>query len=1033
MGQGPLIFALIFFTTFSVYFFLGIYIIHMNSKSSQNRYFFILTISLCFWSFGFSIANFAKTEEACLIWRRIAALGWSMAYSLMLHFFLILTDRKKVLKLWWFKVFLYIPGLISMYVFAISNKMASQQYNLVSTRYGWTNLPVNNGWDIFFYCYFASYSIACLLVVWDWKRRTNDGRLSKQQANPITYALLVALILGTFTDLILGLILTTPLPQMAPVVILIPTSAVYYSIKRYGLFSSNDSEQKELILTGKTRMVLYRYLSTAYIAGAIICFLPYYLPHMIYGEGNLSNTIYTSVIFMLFGIAILIFQIVIKKQHIMDVLVLLVMLISIPVITLRFIEFSSVTVWAFPIILMVISLVFNRTIPLILISVVAIITQLLIWINSPSHIIYLDEFDFLIRMGIFVIALMIGLIVNKIYISKLKETAYQSDFNRMISEISFEFVGVNKENFDDKADFLLEKIGGFFQASHAYIYLFNNDRYTLTYSYEWRNQEVGFKNEVKKEIALSDFPWLMHYIINNKPFCIPDINKLPISAKAEKEYLIKNKVKSIVTIPIEGNGEVRGFIGIESIETHRECSDAHINHIRILANMLADGITKIKAEHEIEYMAYYDHLTGLPNRTLFLDRLNQAINMAKRNEHLLGIILIDLDGFKAINDTMGHSVGDTILKEVSKSLKGFLRKSDTIARFAGDEFILIVNNASNIEDIKEVADRLFERFKKPFYIGKHELFITGSAGISIYPIDGDDTDALVKNADTAMFEAKSMGKNQYVLCTHEMKEDVKQKLILSNSLYRVKERGELFIHYQPLINLDKGQITGVEALLRWRHPVYGMISPNVFIPLAEKIGLINTIGEWVLMMACTQNKQWQDMGYGPIRMAVNISAAQFKSPHMVSTVERILKETKLDPKYLDLEITETIAINETNQVVDVLEKLKELGVTISIDDFGTEYSSLSRLKLLPIDRIKIDMQFIRSIEESEKDKAITEVIINLAKSLGLGVVAEGVETANQLEFLEMKKCDEVQGYYYYRPGPVEDIEELLGHKQGHNN
>ena len=182
MGQGPLIFALIFFTTFSVYFFLGIYIIHMNSKSSQNRYFFILTISLCFWSFGFSIANFAKTEEACLIWRRIAALGWSMAYSLMLHFFLILTDRKKVLKLWWFKVFLYIPGLISMYVFAISNKMASQQYNLVSTRYGWTNLPVNNGWDIFFYCYFASYSIACLLVVWDWKRRTNDGRLSKQQA-----------------------------------------------------------------------------------------------------------------------------------------------------------------------------------------------------------------------------------------------------------------------------------------------------------------------------------------------------------------------------------------------------------------------------------------------------------------------------------------------------------------------------------------------------------------------------------------------------------------------------------------------------------------------------------------------------------------------------------------------------------------------------------------------------------------------------------------------------------------------------------
>lgn len=1027
MGQGQLIFSLLFFGVFSVYIFFGIYIIQMNSKSSVNRSFFILTITLCLWSFGFSIANFAVNQEQCLIWRRIAALGWSSAFAFLLHFLLILTDKKKILKLWWFKILIYIPAIICIYVFAISNKMTNIQYNLIQTKYGWTNLAVNNGWDIFYYIYYASYSVACLIILWDWYRKAADDKVRKQ-AKSITYALLVALFLGSLTEFVLGFILTTPIPQIAPVVILIPISTVYYSIKRYGLLSIMPADIDELILSGKTRAILYRYLSIAYLAGGLICFLPYFTPQMIYGERNLQNALNTTGLFSVFGLAVILFQ-RIKKQNIKDALVLLVMLISIPVITLRFIEFASVTVWVFPIILMIISLVFNQKRPLIMIAVISVFTQMLVWLFKPSLVINLDEFDFIIRMGVYVIALMIGLMVNNIYISKLKETAYQSDFNRMISEISFDFVGINKENFDIKTNYLLEKMGDFFRASRTYIYFINNEKQTMRYSYEWCNQGIDSELNAKEEVLLTEFPWLMRYIINNKPICIPDVSKLPPEASAEKNHLIEKEIKSLVTIPIEGKGEIRGFIGINSIESHRKCSDSHINLIQILANVLADGITKIKAEEEIEYMAYYDYLTGLPNRILFSDRLNQAIHMAKRNDNFLGIMFVDLDSFKAINDTMGHNVGDIILKEVSQSMVGCLRKSDTVARFGGDEFVVIINNISDVKDIKTVADKIFDRFRKPFYVGKHELFITGSGGISIYPIDGEDTDTLVKNADTTMYQAKTKGKNQYVFCTDEMKEDVKQKLILSNSLYRAKERGELFVYYQPLINLTKGEITGVEALLRWKHPVYGMISPGVFIPLAEKNGLINAIGEWVLKTACTQNKRWQDMGYSPIRMAVNLSAAQFKSPQLVSTVERTLKETGLSPKYLELEITETVAIDETNYIIEILDKLKEIGVTLAIDDFGTEYSSLSRLKLLPINRIKIDMHFVQSIEESEKDKAITDIIIKLAKSLGLHVIAEGVETAKQLEFLQMHNCDEVQGFYYYRPMPVDDMEKILASKQ----
>ena len=318
-----------------------------------------------------------------------------------------------------------------------------------------------------------------------------------------------------------------------------------------------------------------------------------------------------------------------------------------------------------------------------------------------------------------------------------------------------------------------------------------------------------------------------------------------------------------------------------------------------------------------------------------------------------------------------------------------------------------------------------EMFEYPFNVDGQELYMTGSAGVAVYPFDGADAETLTKNADIAMYMAKSRGKNQYALCTTDMKEEVKQNIKLSNYLYRVQERGELIIYYQPQIKLNTGKIIGLEALLRWNHPEMGMILPNTFIHLAEMNGTINSIGEWVLKTAIRQNKLWQDNGYPHLRMAVNLSVIQFNNPRFVNSVEHILQETGMKPEYLELEITESIATKEAGNIVDILNQLKQLGVSISIDDFGTEYSSLNRLKELPIDRIKIDMQFVQGIEGNEKDQAITKVIINLAKGLGLEVVAEGVETAPQLEFLNQRMCDEVQGYYYYKPMPAEEIEKLF--------
>ena len=520
--------------------------------------------------------------------------------------------------------------------------------------------------------------------------------------------------------------------------------------------------------------------------------------------------------------------------------------------------------------------------------------------------------------------------------------------------------------------------------------------------------------------------WWTDQIRRNQALHITDVGSLPQGAEELQALLAHCGVQSFLSVPIESDGHVLGFLGIDSRQQQHQWDEDHSKLLQIIANLLATGLIKIGADREIEQMAYYDHLTLLPNRLLFTDRTNQAISLAKRTGKLIGILFVDLDSFKAVNDTLGHRSGDILLQEVAVSLRTHLRSSDTVARFGGDEFLVMINNMTSTEDILRVVNSILCLFQKPFQLedGK-EFYITISAGLSVFPTDGEDVEALIKNADVAMYRAKSLGKNQCVLCTPALKEEVHQSIRLSNDLFRAQDRGELEVYYQPQVDLSQNKITGLEALLRWNHPQLGMILPDRFIELAEKNGLINGIGDWVFRQACAQNKRWQNMGFSKLRMAVNVSVHQFKNPGFVNSIENVLAETGLEPRYLEIEITESTATKESASITTALQQLKDFGICISIDDFGTEYSSLSRLKTLPIDRVKIDMQFIQGLEDNEKDQEITKIIIYLAKSLGLKVLAEGVETTGQLDFLNHKMCDEVQGFYYYKPMPAQEVEIIL--------
>lgn len=425
-----------------------------------------------------------------------------------------------------------------------------------------------------------------------------------------------------------------------------------------------------------------------------------------------------------------------------------------------------------------------------------------------------------------------------------------------------------------------------------------------------------------------------------------------------------------------------------------------------------------EATRDLAYLAQYDSLTGLANRGLFRDRLAQALARADRHERLVALLFLDLDGFKAINDTLGHDAGDNLLKTVADRLRGCVRRADTVARLGGDEFAVILEGVSRIGDATAVAQKILDTVALPFILNGQEVFVTTSIGIAVYRRDGEDAEALTKNADTAMYRAKEQGRSTYQIYTADLHEKILQRLALESGLRRALERGEFLLYYQPRVNLRSGAITGMEALLRWRHPERGLVSPVEFIPVAEESGLIIPIGEWVLREACAQSRAWHAAGLPRLRVAVNLSARQFRHKDLAEAVARIVAETGLEPEWLELELTEGFLMENTQASSATLAALKAMGLRISIDDFGTGYSSLNYLQRFPIDTLKIDQSFVRGIPTDPDAAAIVTAIIALAHSLRLEVVAEGAETKEQIEFLKAQGCDEIQGYLFSPPLPA---------------
>jgi diguanylate cyclase (GGDEF)-like protein/PAS domain S-box-containing protein len=431
------------------------------------------------------------------------------------------------------------------------------------------------------------------------------------------------------------------------------------------------------------------------------------------------------------------------------------------------------------------------------------------------------------------------------------------------------------------------------------------------------------------------------------------------------------------------------------------------------------------AEERVQFLAFYDALTGLPNRTLFRDRLTKELASARRRKDKVALLFLDLDRFKDINDSLGHSVGDLLLKEVAERLRTWGREQDTVARLGGDEFLITLTQVKDVPDVAIAAERLMDAMTAGFVIQGHSLNVSCSIGISIFPEHGANCETLIQNADAAMYSAKADGRDNFRFFTEDMNAQAVERLTLESSLRSALAKEQLFLMYQPQMDIATGRITGLEALLRWQHPELGLVPPDRFIRIAENSGLIVPIGEWVLRTACSEARKWQDEGFSPVTVAVNVSAIQFRQESFGEVIRKVLRETGLPPQNLALELTESLLFTNADLMLSVIQELKAIGVTLAIDDFGTGYSSFSYLRQFQISKLKIDRSFIRNVAANPDDAAITAAIISMAKSLHLKVIAEGVEDEAQMAFLRAHQCDEIQGYYFSKPLAVDKVADKL--------
>ena len=1009
----------------------GAYIVAANVKSNVNKLFVFMTSTLAIWSFAFSISTSAPTAEVSAFWGCVSVFGWGVFYSVMLRFVLILTKAKRRLNKWVRLAVIYVPALINIILFAPFGFLGTKQFRLVQSDFGWVNtLPINMG-NIWFIVYYSVFTIAILTLIIRWLKRIEPDDPLKRQARYFLISSMFPLFMGVSTETIPDLLGIASLPKLTVIFLMVPVISLFSLLKKINLLVEKSREKtvfrESEELLEEERIRLFQTVTAVFTIGAAITFLVRY-----FGINKpLKDELLLAAVLLSAGILVRIIPHITKKHAIQNGLFQTVSTLSILYFLMANSDTGALTIWSIYILFLLFTVVLDSKIHAIVFTILMVVIQIVFWIIYPKVSVTIDGNEYLSRVAIIILSYFAVRYLTAEYASKVKAYKKFAREQEVLEQISTNFISINRENSKEKADEMFKMSAEVLGFDNAYLIGFSDDykeaNVFSTYTKEFGADSFPYYSGMK--VKMADLPVAEVLIAQGTPLICEDIkNTFHEGCGEARNFLISRGINSFYALPltIEEEQPIDAMLVIEYYDRGKESlRESRLYFLNIIVNMLRDARQKTLYEEMLYHSAYFDENTKLANRNMLINRLEQTIH-ARKESGIIAVLNIELENLRIIKDTFGHSIGEQVMVKSATILKNMMEESCDIARSGEGKFVIVPPNEENTEQIEKCAERILASFSDPVSTETkiEALFVVIRIGISVYPDHGRDADTLIKNADLAGYQAKNANK-EIVFYTEQLEDRISENTLFTNRLLKSLQNDEFFLEFQPQISCVTGKTVGIEALLRWTIDNNERVGPDRFIPILEQTGLIYDVGLWVLEQALQEHNRLIAQGFPPLRVSVNLSVVQFQGEKFIPDFARIIEESGVDPKYIELEITESLFSKDPEDALDKIYKLKGLGVNIAIDDFGKGYSSLSRLKMVPFDRIKIDKEIIDYIDLEKKQAPITEIIILLGRTFKAGITAEGVETKEQTDFLKSINCDEIQGYYFSRPLSAEALEAFL--------
>ena len=1028
--EYALFLSIILYVCSCFYLFFGIYAIITNRKSRTNKMFLYLTISMMVWAFTYSIANSASTAEKSAFWKATSVFGSGVFFSLFLQFILVLTktqshsqNKRLIIAL------IYLPALINIILFAPFGLLVKETYQMEPSKYGWINMAPMNWGRIWLVLYYLIYATICTLILIRWWKKLEPHTIMRRQATYFLISMIISFCIGVLIDILPDLFGIGLFPKITIIFLIGPILFLFLSLKKFGLLLERS---KTVVLfpksdydLNKDRLRLFQSTAVIFMVGSAVSFLIGY-----FGINEPMKTqLFLALIIFSIGVFLIFLPRITKNHSTQNTIFLILCCIGMFFLMLLKANMATITVWSAYIIFLMATVILESRFHALFYILFCIVLQIFFWIDMPIANVIIDENEYLTRIFIILISYYSVKYLTNEYTSKLRGYQGFAKEQETLERISSNFISVNNENAQEKINEMFKMSSEVLDFDQGYLVEFSEDfeKGSIINAHTKEGTIEAFPFSPGMQFKTIAFPEAKTLLTEKQSIGCTDITSIPIDeGNEERNFFILRGMLSYYALPVILDDKVIGMLVVEDRrKANLRLKESHLNFLGVIANILADTKKKILYEEKIYNFAYFDETTKLANKNMLKKNLEQFLHNRKEQEKLV-VFDVELDNLRMINDSFGHIIGEQIVKKSALILKNLMKEGCVLSRIAEGKFIIIMPIAETVEQINACINQIVDAFSEPISPrGKEEsLFVTPIIGVAVYPDDGSDADTLLQNADLAGYMAKTAD-NKIAFYSQQLKSRIAENTLLTNRLFQAMKNEEFSLEFQPQISSKTEKTVGVEALLRWNYSDKKRIPPDVFIPILEQTGLIHDVGLWVLEQALQEHNRLIAKGFPPLRFSINLSIVQLRKDDFVREIIKLIEESKVEPKYIELEITESFLSQNFADTIEKLTKLKELGIGIAIDDFGKGYSSLHRLELVPFDRIKIDKSIVDDIILKKKKIVIVKTIVSLAKALMASITAEGVETKEQLDFLKNMDCDEIQGYYYSKPLPKEALEAFL--------